>query len=396
MEEKMGSAKIMIVEDNTLVAEDCRDCLECLGYTVSSVVASGEESVEKAETERPDAVLMDIHLRDQMDGIDAAEQIYTHFEIPVVFLSAYSDRQLLERAKRVGSFGYLVKPFQERELFATLEMTLYKANAEKERRQMEDQLRQAQKMAAIGALAGGIAHHFNNALSIITGNIDMLEVEFAENKKLAHYAQIIRASALRMSELTTQLLTFARAGEAQVQTISLNEIVTKTLILLKPTLDPAIQVNIDLPVEAINVKADPSQMQMVLSAVLTNAAEAIEEDGCISISCKRKRISKNRARDFPGFKPGDYACLTITDDGAGMDEETRKRVFEIFFTTKFIGRGLGLSTAFTFVKNNDGYIWVDSELDQGTTVTIYLLMGETPSKQDAKPTPRTECIDDTS
>ena len=107
----------MIVEDNTTVAEDYRDCLESFDYVVTSIVSSGEESIEKAEQERPDAIIMDIHLRDEMDGIDAAGQIYSKYQIPVVFLSAYSDRGLLERAGQVGSFGFLVKPFEERELY---------------------------------------------------------------------------------------------------------------------------------------------------------------------------------------------------------------------------------------------------------------------------------------
>lgn len=138
----MGSAKIMIVEDNTMVAQECRDCLENLGYTVSSIVASGAEFIEKAASDRPDAVLMDIQLRRKMDGIDAAEQIHRRLQIPVVFLSACSDRKLLERAKQVGSFGCIITPFEERELYATLEMALYKANAEKELRQLKRELQQ--------------------------------------------------------------------------------------------------------------------------------------------------------------------------------------------------------------------------------------------------------------
>jgi two-component system, sensor histidine kinase len=169
----MDSANIMIVEDNATVARDLHDCLEGLGYGVTSIVASGEESIEKADAERPHAVLMDIRLRDEMDGIEAAERIHSEFGIPVVFLSAFSDRGLLERARRVGSFGYLVKPFEERELCATLEMTLYKAKADVERRDLEKRMLRGQKWESLGVLAGGIAHDFNNLLMGILGNIDL-------------------------------------------------------------------------------------------------------------------------------------------------------------------------------------------------------------------------------
>ena len=130
----MNPANIMIVEDNTTVAEDCRECLEDLGYNISSIVASGEESIINAEKHRPDAVIMDIKLSGEMDGIQAAKQIYNSHNIPVVFLSAYSDNALLERAKLSGSFGYLVKPFDERELYTTLEVVLFKAKSEAEQR----------------------------------------------------------------------------------------------------------------------------------------------------------------------------------------------------------------------------------------------------------------------
>lgn len=368
----MDSAKIMIVEDKTMVAEDCRDCLENLGYTVSSVVASGEESIEKAASDRPDAVLMDIHLRDEMDGIDAADLIYSRFDIPVVFLSAYSDSELLKRAKQVGSFGYLVKPFEQRELYVTLEMALYKSNAEKERKRLEARLRQAQKMKAISTLAGGIAHRFNNYLSVITGGIDILETHFADDEALTDFTKDMKDSAVKMTELAAKLLAFARAGKYHPQIISLNDFVRETLPLIQPIFSSTIQVDTDLSDDIINVKADLTQMQMALSDVLTNALEAIEKKGRIRIACSRKIISEQTARHMPGFKPGGYACLTVTDNGRGMDEETKNQVFEPFYTTKFTGRGLGMAATYGFVKNHDGYITVDSNLGHGTKVTIFL------------------------
>ncbi|MCD6272390.1 MAG: response regulator [Deltaproteobacteria bacterium] len=326
----------------------------------------------RAETERPDAVIMDIKLRDDMDGIEAAEQIYSRFEIPVLFMSAYSDRGLLDRAKRVGSFGYLVKPLNERELYAMLEMALYKSKAEKQRRQVEARLLQAQKMEVIGTLAGGIAHQFNNALYVITGNLDMLEMDFNGDEKVADYTKKIEASARRMTQLVAQLLAYARGGKYHIKTLSLSDFVIDTLSLLKHSIGNAIQLDTDLPSDILNVEADLNQMQMVLSDVLRNAFEAMDGKGCIRIACRNTMITDEIVEDFPGLKPGNYVKLTITDDGRGMDQETRKRIFEPFFTTKFEGRGLGMAAAYGIVKNHGGWISVDSEPGQGTILTIYL------------------------
>jgi len=368
----MSSTRIMIVEDNTTVSEDCRDCLESLGYGVTSVVASGEESIKRAETERPDAVIMDIHLSGEMDGIKAAEQIYSRFEIPVVFLSAYSDRGLLNRAKRVGSFGYLVKPFNEREIYAMLETALYKAKAEKKCEQMEARLRQAQKMEAIGTLAGGIAHQFNNALYVIRGNVDLLKMDFSGNKNVIDYAKKIEASASRMTKLIAQLLAYAKGGKYQVEKLSLSDLVKNTLPLIQHAINHEIHVDTELPRDILNVKADLSQMQMLLSAILINASEAMEGKGSIRIAFKNTIITNKVLENFPGLKPGNYVTLTVTDDGNGMDKETKKRVFEPFFTTKFEGRGLGMAAAYGIVKNHNGWISVASEPGRGTIVKIYL------------------------
>jgi len=368
----MNPSRIMIVEDNTTVAEDCRDCLEARGYNVTSIVASGEESIERAEVERPDSVIIDIHLRDKMDGIEAAEQIHSRFEIPVIFLSAYNDHDLLERAKLTGAFGYLIKPFEENELYATLEIVLYKAKAEKKRRQMEVRLHQAQQLETIGVFAGGIAHQFNNDLSTITGYTDLLEMDFSGDAKVINYTKAMKASACRMAQLTAQLLAYARGGQYHVQTVSSGDFIRNTLPLIRYTINPAIHVETDLPNDLFNVKADLTQMQMMLSAVLINASEAMEGKGCIRVACRNIMITDETVKDFPELKPGNYVNLTIIDDGRGMDKETKKRIFEPFFTTNFQGRGLGMAAVYGIVKNHAGWISIDSEPGQGTIVRIYL------------------------
>ena len=265
-----------------------------------------------------------------------------------------------------------IKLYGEKVLQATVRDITERKKTEEERKKLEARLRQAQKMEAISALAGGIAHQFNNALYAITGNLDLLEMHFPSNEKATDYTSKMKDSTRRMTQLTAQLLAYARGGKYQAKTISLSDFVRDALPLVKHTIDSAISVDTDLPRGVCNVNADLTQMQMVLSAVLTNAAEAMDGKGQIRIVCRNTMITDETAVDFPELKPGNYISLTITDDGKGMDEETKTRIFEPFFTTRFEGRGLGMAAAYGIIKNHDGWIAVDSELGKGTIVKIYL------------------------
>ncbi len=259
-------------------------------------------------------------------------------------------------------------------------------------KKIENQLRLSQKMESISTLSGGIAHQFNNALYAITGNIDLLEMDFPDNENVANYAKEMKDSAGRMIQLTAQLLAYAKGGKYQAKTVSLNDFLKESLLTIKHGIDSTIHVDTDLPQYILNVKIDITQMQMALSNILSNASEAMEGEGSIRVVCRNKMITDKTVIDFPELKPGNYACLTITDDGKGMDQETKSRIFEPFFTTKFEGRGLGMAAAFGIVKNHDGWITVDSELGKGTIVKIYLPVVEAPVKKDAKPKPKTEWI----
>ncbi len=256
------------------------------------------------------------------------------------------------------------------------------------RKRLEEELRHVRKMEAIGTLAGGIAHQFNNALYVNTLNIELLEMNFPGHEKVTKYAKRMTASAQRMTQLTAQLLAYARGGKYLPTTVSLSDFVKETLPMVKHTIDAAIHVDTKLSRDILNVKADLVQMQMVLSAVLTNASETMAGKGRIRVTCRNETITDKAAEDFPGLRPGNYAILTIEDDGMGMDEETKSRIFEPFFTTKFAGRGLGMAAAYGIVKNHDGWISVDSKLDKGTIVKIYLPAVETPVKEDVKKSPR--------
>jgi len=241
-----------------------------------------------------------------------------------------------------------------------------------ERRRLEYRLQQAQKMEAISTLAGGIAHQFNNALTGITGNISLLQLDLPGDENIRKYIEPMKVSAQRMANLSDQLLAYARGGKYQPKTISINQFLADTLPVLKHIIDPDISVETDFSKDILNIRGDLTQMQMVLSDVLINSSEAIDGRGRIRIATRLENVDKEFAFHYPGLKPGPHICLTIDDDGKGMDLETRSRIFEPFFTTKFQGRGLGLASVYGIVKNHDGWISVDSELGVGTVVRIYL------------------------
>jgi len=240
------------------------------------------------------------------------------------------------------------------------------------RHRLEAYLQQAKKMEAIATLSGGIAHQFNNALSAITGTLDLIEIDLPADKGITASINRMKDADHRMTLLTSQLLGYARGGKYYATTISLSDFVRNTLPLIEHTIKPSIHVETDLPSDIFSVEADSSQLQMVLSAVLSNASETIEGKGRIKIICRNERITEENTNDLSGLKPGLYVKLTIEDYGKGMDEETKRHIFEPFFTTKFQGRGLGMAAVYGIVKNHNGWILIDSELGKGTRVNIYL------------------------
>ncbi len=367
----MGAAKIMIVEDNTTVATDCQDCLISLGYNVTSIQASGEESILKAETEMPDAVLMDIHLRDKMDGIKAAEQIYSQFQIPVVFLSAYSDRELLQRAKQVGSFGYLIKPFEERELYATLEMALYKASAEKKHKQMENHIRLQQKMESIGTLAGGIAHDFNNLLYVIIGNINLAEENLQNDNLVSENLKEAGNACLRAKKLTKKLITFSKGGKPVKKGTSIDKLVRDVVVDAFKDID--IQPVFSISKDINPIKIDISQIKQVFNNIAINAKEAMNNKGMFKLSVENVDITKN---DNHSLAPGKYIKTSFIDNGIGISKHNINKIFDPYFSTKDMGvqkaQGLGLAICHSIITRHHGFITVESEPEKGAVFCVYL------------------------
>jgi len=241
-----------------------------------------------------------------------------------------------------------------------------------DRTRFEERVRQAQKMESVASLAGGIAHQFNNALFGIFGNIDLLRLVLPKNEKTDKYIKSISDSAQRVTHLTKQLATYAHGGKYQPRIISLTEFVESRLSGIRSSLNPPPRITTDLVSDIPRTEADVTQMQMVLSAVISNSAEAIESDGFIHISTGKEVCNEDYSKVHPGLRSGTYVSLTIRDNGKGMDETTKRRIFDPFFSTKFQGRGLSMAAVYGIVYNHDGWISVDSELGKGTVVRIYL------------------------
>jgi PAS domain S-box-containing protein len=257
-----------------------------------------------------------------------------------------------------------------------------------ERRALEQQLRQAQKMEAIGRLAGGIAHDFNNLLMVISGYGEFLLERIGPDPALRAPAQEIANAAERATTLTRQLLAFSRKQMLAPKVLDLNGIVTENLKMLTRLIGEDIDLVMVPGAELGAVKADPGQIEQVIMNLAVNARDAMPQGGKLTIETSNVTLDENYARFHAPVRPGEYVMLAISDTGLGMDTETQSHIFEPFFTTKGPrGTGLGLSTVYGIVKQSEGYIWVYSEHGKGTSFKVYLprvsATGETMAVQPA-------------
>ncbi len=242
-----------------------------------------------------------------------------------------------------------------------------------ERRALEQQLRQAQKMEAVGRLAGGIAHDFNNLLMVISGYSEFLLDRLGPDPTLRGPAQEVANAAERATSLTRQLLAFSRKQMLAPKVVDLNSVVTENLKMLTRLIGEDIDLVMVAGADLGAVKADPGQIEQVVMNLAVNARDAMPQGGKLTIETANVQLDANYARFHAPVKPGDYVMLAISDTGVGMDADTQSHIFEPFYTTKgFKGTGLGLSTVYGIVKQSDGYIWVDSEASKGATFKIYL------------------------
>ena len=261
-----------------------------------------------------------------------------------------------------------------------------------ERKQLESQLRQSQKMEAVGRLAGGVAHDFNNMLMVIKGHTELLLNVLPPTENIARKIQQIERSADRATALTRQLLAFSRMQVLQPQVISLNSVVEEMGKLLPRLIGEDIELAVRVADNLGAIRADATQMEQVIMNLAVNARDAMPNGGKLLIETANADLDFSYAVTHPLMKPGQYVQLAVSDSGTGMDAETQAHIFEPFFTTKEKGKGtgLGLATVYGIVKQSGGFIWVYSELGKGTCFKIYLPRVDQAEEHPSTPRPAAE------
>ncbi|MBK8027564.1 MAG: response regulator [Chloroflexi bacterium] len=477
----MKITRILIVEDEGIVALDIQSMLRNLGYQVVGVVDSGEAAIEMAGREQPDLTLMDIRLRGDMDGIETARQLRARFDIPVVYLTAYADEVTLSRAKVTEPLGYLVKPFEERDLHSTLEMVLYKiemdmklraqvarlqrimatvpegvalldearrvvfANARAseylaniagvregesidwlggtsfeqlakvssgntwqeitlshsashrvfeahvsaaadgesaewvlvirevtEEREMGQRMKLQDRIATIGQFSAGIAHDLNNILaSIIIEPYMLRKLEPNMSKKAQDRLESISRQARRGSDLISQILEFSRGSQPELRLFEPVPLFKELSKMLERILPESIQFELISNAQGFMLNGDATRIMQLLMNLTLNARDAMPNGGLLTIEVD---VVSGEAAKMYGLHDGEeWLRIYVSDSGTGIHPDVLPHIFEPFFTTKETGKGngLGLSQVAEIVEQHRGHIIVDSQLNAGTSCTVY-------------------------
>jgi len=381
------SLRVLFVEDSEDDAVLQVQLLRQAGYEVAYArVQSAEELA--AALERPwDIVISDYSML-HFSGTEALKVVRKKgVHVPFIFVSGTIGEDAAVAALKVGAQDYLMKTNLGR-LIPSVERELRESEERRQRQRLEEQVHQLQRFEAIGRLAGGVAHDFNNVIGAIMGWAEIGANAAYPGGDLQDKFLKIRAQADRASGLTRQLLAFARRQTLQPCNTNLNELAKETISLLRNVIGERIEIHLLLAEDLQVIWADPGQVEQVLMNLSLNARDAMPAGGRLVVETKNVIVGDDYQRLHPYAVPGNYVLLRVADNGMGIDTETLTHIFEPFFTTKETGRGtgLGLATVYGIVKQHKGFVDVDSTPGLGTAFRVYLPLGNGPAEVAEKQT----------
>jgi len=364
---------ILHLEDDPTDAALIHSTLEAEGIACTTTCVQNRNGFLAAlEQGNIDLILSDFSMPG-FDGFSASEIVRAKWPaIPLILVSGTLGEERAIDSLKSGATDYVLKERLGR-LGPAVRRAMQEVEERAERRRLEAQFIEAQKMEVIGQLAGGVAHDFNNVLAVIMGYSDLISAELGPDSPLTKFTDEIRHASDRAAGLTRQLLIFSRKQTVQPVVLDLNDTVNDLHKMLRRLIDENIEMTIVPGTQTGYVKADSGYVGQVLMNLVVNARDAMPNGGKLTIATSKVTLDENYARAHAGVIPGDYALLSVSDTGTGMTKEVKARIFEAFFTTKPLGKGtgLGLATCQTIVQQSGGHIGVCSEVGKGTAFKIY-------------------------
>ena len=377
----MGIAlHVLLIEDSLDDAELQVRLLRKAGYAVEYERVDQPDALKHWLKKPWDLIISDYSMP-QFRGTDALRLIrQLGLETPFIFVSGTIGEETAVDALKVGAQDYLMKTNLNR-LIPAVQRELREAEERKLRRRLELQVHQLRGFEAVGRLAGGVAHDFNNVIAAIIGWSEVGSSEAAKDSLLQDRFHKIRQQAERAATLTRQLVAFARPQLLQPQKTDLNELVRGKIALLKNAIGERNSIELNLAEDLQVIRTDPGQIEQVITQLCLNARDAMPDGGKLTIATENVFASEEQQRIHEYARPGRYVHLRVNDTGLGMDQVALEHIFEPFFTTKKEGKrtGLGLALVYGIVKQHKGFIEVDSTEGLGTTFRVYLPAAEGPA-----------------